>query len=253
MAAAHHKEEEPRLYEKIIQNIQTMIRTGALKSGQKLPSERDLAETFKVSRVPVREALKILEYMGILDSSPGDGMYVRDMDINDLIKKMNFTISATADAILELAEMRCTLEGMGAYYAALRRTDEDLAVLQKNMDEMRQAKKEHINGTGTLDIQRNLSIQFHYSIIKIARNNVLISVYENLLPLLEISRKFTITENGILYNTILAHNAIYDRIAAGDAEGARMCMTEHMQGTRDLLAERLRTLSSEQIAQRFTL
>ena len=252
MASLTRGEEGSRLYETIINNIQTMIRTGALQSGQKLPSERELAETFGVSRVPVREALKILEYMGILDSSPGDGLYVRNMGINDLIKKMNFTVNATADAILELAELRCTLEGMAAYYSAIRRSDQDLALLQKNMDDMRLAKKNYLDGIGSLEEQRNLSIYFHYDIICISRNSILSSVYENLMPLLEVTRQFTITGNGILYNTILAHNAIYDRIAARDAEGARMCMTEHMQGTRDLLAERLKDLSSEQIAQRFS-
>lgn len=251
MSYSAQSEERPRLYEKIILDIQTMIRTGALQCGQKLPSERELADSFGVSRVPIREALKIMEYMGILDSSPGDGMYVRNMDINDLIKKMNFTVNATADAILELAELRCTLEGMGAYYAALRRNEEDLAVLRKNIEDTRLAKRNYVNGAGSLDEQRNLSIHFHYNIIHISRNSILASVYENLIPLLEITRQFTITGGGILYNTILAHEAIYDRIAAQDAEGARMCMTEHMQGTRELLADRLQELSSEEIARRF--
>lgn len=96
-------------------------------------------------------------------------------------------------------------------------------------------------------------IQFHFGIVRISRNSILANVYENLLPLLEITRQFTVTKNGILYNTILAHNAIYDRIAAQDAEGAQMCMTEHMQGTKDLLEERLKGLNSEQVARQFSV
>lgn len=253
MSAIPNREESSHLYKTIIDNLQTMIRTGALQCGQKLPSERELAETFNVSRVPVREALKILEYMGILENRPGDGMYVRNTNINDLVKKMSFTVDATAGAVLELAELRCTLEGMAAYYAALRRTDEDLAFLRKNMEDMRLAKKNFLAGQGTLDEQRNLSIQFHFGIVRISRNSILANVYENLLPLLEITRQFTVTKNGILYNTILAHNAIYDRIAAQDAEGAQMCMTEHMQGTKDLLEERLKGLNSDQVARQFSV
>ena len=67
-----------RFYEYVIDNIRQMIADGELQAGQKLPSERELAEKFNVSRVPIREALKILEYMGVLDSSPGDGTYVKN-------------------------------------------------------------------------------------------------------------------------------------------------------------------------------
>ena len=67
-----------RFYEYVIDNIRQMIADGELQAGQKLPSERELAEKFNVSRVPIREALMILEYMGVLDSSPGDGTYVKN-------------------------------------------------------------------------------------------------------------------------------------------------------------------------------
>ena len=70
-----------RFYEYVIENIRQMIANGELQAGQKLPSERELAEKFNVSRVPIREALKILEYMGVLDSSPGDGTYLKNISV----------------------------------------------------------------------------------------------------------------------------------------------------------------------------
>ena len=70
------KENGSRYYEIIIDDIKSMILRGELKQGDRVPSERELAEKFNVSRVPIREALKILEYMGIIDSTQGDGTYV---------------------------------------------------------------------------------------------------------------------------------------------------------------------------------
>ena len=97
-------------YEYVIDNIRQMIADGELQAGQKLPSERELAEKFNVSRVPIREALKILEYMGVLDSSPGDGTYVKNTSAQSLVSKMDFSFDATADTIRDLLELRIVLE-----------------------------------------------------------------------------------------------------------------------------------------------
>ena len=113
-----------RFYEYVIDNIRQMIADGELQAGQKLPSERELAEKFNVSRVPIREALKILEYMGVLDSSPGDGTYVKNTSAQSLVSKMDFSFDATADTIRDLLELRIVLETFAAYHAAQRRTDE---------------------------------------------------------------------------------------------------------------------------------
>ena len=118
-----------RFYEYVIDNIRQMIADGELQAGQKLPSERELAEKFNVSRVPIREALKILEYMGVLDSSPGDGTYVKNTSAQSLVSKMDFSFDATADTIRDLLELRIVLETFAAYHAAQRRTDEDYDVI----------------------------------------------------------------------------------------------------------------------------
>ena len=118
-----------RFYEYVIDNIRQMIADGELQAGQKLPSERELAEKFNVSRVPIREALKILEYMGVLDSSPGDGTYVKNTSAQSLVSKMDFSFDATADTIRDLLELRIVLETFAAYHAAQRRTDSSVPSL----------------------------------------------------------------------------------------------------------------------------
>lgn len=221
-----------RFYEYVIDSIRQMIANGELKSGQKLPSERELAEKFNVSRVPIREALKILEYMGVLDSSPGDGTYVKNASVQNLVSKMNFSFTATADTIRDLLELRIVLETFAAYYAAQRRTDEDIATIQKLLQDMREAKKENDGSEESVQRLRKFSHGFHRALVNAAHNAVLSNVYEYLYELLDISRQFTISTSGISYSSIVAHEALFNKVIEQDAEGARQCMEEHMEDVR---------------------
>lgn len=221
-----------RYYEAVIDNIKGMIVRGELKSGDKIPSERELADRFQVSRVPIREALKILEYMGILDSSQGDGTYVRDTTVQDLIGKMSFAVTATAETILNLLEMRINLETFAAYHAALRRDEEDIGEMRKTLMEMREAKRLPHLDDESLDHLRQLSQLFHHHLVTAAHNSVLTSIYENLYELLDISRQFTISTSGISYDSILAHEALFNKIVEQDAEGAKESMEGHLTDVR---------------------
>lgn len=222
-----------RFYEYVIDNIRQMIADGELQAGQKLPSERELAEKFNVSRVPIREALKILEYMGVLDSSPGDGTYVKNTSAQSLVSKMDFSFDATADTIRDLLELRIVLETFAAYHAAQRRTDEDIASIQKLLRDMREARRSTTAPRSRCQNLRKLSHGFHQALVRAAHNAVLSSVYEYLYELLDISRQFTINNSGISYSSIVAHEALFSKVIEGDAEGRasawrstwRMCAT----------------------------
>lgn len=236
-----------RYYEYVIESIKGMIARGELKCGEKIPSERELADKFNVSRVPIREALKILEYMGILDSSRGDGTYVKNITVEDLIGKMDFAITATADTIMDLLELRINLETFAAYYAALRRTDDDIAEIRQVLLDMREAKKAPNMGDEDVQALRRLSHQFHRCLVKAAHNAVLSSIYENLYELLDISRQFTINTSGISYNSILAHEAVFNKIIQQDAEGARESMNEHLDDVRVKLSATLAEAEAEEL------
>lgn len=228
-----------RYYEHVIDSIKAMIIRGELKCGERIPSERDLAERFGVSRVPIREALKILEYMGILDSSRGDGTYVRNYTVEDLIKKMDFAVTATADTLMDLLELRICLESFAAYRAALRRTDEDIAEMRRTIMDMREAKRSIYMDDDAVEHLRQLSHQFHWCLVQSAHNSVLSSVYENLYELLDISRQFTTNSSGISYNSILAHEAVFNKIIQKDAEGAQEFMEEHLSDVHVNLSTKL--------------
>lgn len=226
-------------YEVVIDSIKDMIARGELKCGEKLPSERELAERFNVSRVPIREALKILEYMGVLDSSPGDGTYVKSAAMEDPVEKMAFAVTATTDALMDLLELRINLESFAAYNAAQRRTDQDINELRQAIMNMRTAKKARPMSRTEIQRLRELSHQFHRRLVQAAHNKVLSTVYENLYELLGISRQFTTNSSGISYNSILAHEVVFNKILQRDAEGARKSMEEHMADVRVNLSAKL--------------
>ena len=92
-----------------------------------------------------------------------------------------------------------------------------------------------------------LSHQFHRCLVRAAHNTVLASIYENLYELLDISRQFTISTSGISYNSILAHEAVFNKIIQQDAEGARDCMAEHLEDVREKLNATLAEAESQEL------
>lgn len=237
-----------RYYETVIEGIKDMIARGELSRGDKLPSERELAERFNVSRVPVREALKILEYTGLLSSSRGDGTYVKNTVLEESVEKMAFSVSATTDALMDLLELRINLEAFAAYHAAQRRTEQDIEGLYQAIVDMRKAKKSpKLDGAATQNLRR-LSHEFHSRLVQAAHNRVLSSVYENLYELLDISRQFTSTSS-VSYNSILAHEALFHKIVQQDAEGARESMEEHLADVRVNLSAQLAKAKANELSQ----
>ncbi|HPE16379.1 MAG TPA: GntR family transcriptional regulator, partial [Oscillospiraceae bacterium] len=112
-----------RYYEQIIASINTAILRGDLKEGDKLPSERELADLFETSRVPVREAIKVLEFCGIVEQVAGGGMTVKNIELSSLLQKLYFVIATTDDTLRELFEIRLCLEPYAAQCAAASRTE----------------------------------------------------------------------------------------------------------------------------------
>ena len=99
-----------RIYEAIVRQVKAMIAEGRLKSGDQLPPERDLAEKFVVSRTSVREALRALESLGLIEIRPGEGTFVREVSVESLIEPLALLMLSQREAIGELFEARRLLE-----------------------------------------------------------------------------------------------------------------------------------------------
>lgn len=244
------KSEEKRtglLYQDVLEKIEQMISTGVYKPGDRLPSERDLAETFGVSRVPVREAIKILEYAEVLKIVPGDGVYLRSSPktIPNISNISSWDI--TADLLMDLFEMRCVLESSACYFAAQRRTDEDILRLQNIIDETRKKRLElstydEGGNEGIYEDLKRISHKFHTTMIEAAHNTVLNSIYKNLYEALEISKTLTISQADYTFNGILAHEYLLQKVIEQKADEARNAMLQHLEDARQKV---LRTLKKE--------
>ncbi|MBI4560568.1 MAG: FadR family transcriptional regulator, partial [Candidatus Rokubacteria bacterium] len=99
-----------RIYEEIVRQIRTLISEGKLRSGDQLPPERELAESFKVSRTSVREALRALESIGLIEIRAGEGTFVREISVESLIEPLALVILTQREAVGELFEARRLLE-----------------------------------------------------------------------------------------------------------------------------------------------
>jgi len=201
-----------------------MILEGKLKVGDKLPSERELAEMFKVSRVPVREALKIMEFMEVLQYIPGDGMYLKSIDLNDLLSKIDFMIETSNDIVSDLFEARQAIELKAVELAAIKRTDADLRAMEKCLEEM----EEDINN-GRDGIQA--ATNFHTEISKASKNKVIARINDLLIILTEISREKSLKRQGIAPTALVFHKQIYQMIKKHDPKGAQDIMKEHLEHT----------------------
>src|SRR2546426_928581 len=128
-----------RIYEEIVRQVKQMIAEGRLKSGDRLPPERDLAEKFVVSRSSVREALRALESLGLVEIRAGEGTFVREVSVESLIEPLALMMVAQREAIAELFEARRLLEPGIAALAASRATLEEVAEMERILEE--QAKE----------------------------------------------------------------------------------------------------------------
>jgi GntR family transcriptional repressor for pyruvate dehydrogenase complex len=118
-----------RPYEQIVRQIQEAIRENALSEGDRLPTERELAETFGVSRSVVREAIKVLSAQGLVESRQGSGLYVRNRPIESVTRAIVLSVSPDSDAVERLFEFRRLLEVDAARLAAQRATDRQIEQL----------------------------------------------------------------------------------------------------------------------------
>src|SRR6202795_395015 len=135
-----------RIYEDIVRQVRALIADGHLKSGDRLPPERDLAERFRVSRTSVREALRSLQSRGLIDIRAGEGAFVRDVSVEALIEPLALVILPYREAVGELFEARRLIEPSIAALAARRATREELGEMERILED--QAKEVSLGRTG---------------------------------------------------------------------------------------------------------
>lgn len=214
----------------VADQIRTLILEGRLQQGDRLPSERELAERFGVSRVTVRDALRILEVAGLIEVRLGasGGAFVTAPSANIVaegIANMLMTAAVTPD---EVVESRLVLELGIVSLAAARATEEDLAELRRICDASAQAFRD-----GAYDT--NLSRQFHARLATAAHNtavDMIAASFRGPLSLRDVRAREPAQH--ARERTVREHDAVARALEARDAPRAREAMAEHLVRGTDL-------------------
>src|SRR2546427_4692603 len=178
-----------RIYEEIVRQVKQMIAEGRLKSGDRLPPERDLAEKFVVSRSSVREALRALESLGLVEIRAGEGTFVREVSVESLIEPLALVMASQREAIAELFEARRLLEPGIAVLAASRATPEEISEMERILDE--QANEIAAGKTGLVQ-----DAAFHGAIGAAAHNRAITRLAHAIMDLLTQSREESLNTPG---------------------------------------------------------
>jgi GntR family transcriptional repressor for pyruvate dehydrogenase complex len=201
--------------------IQEMIRSGQLKAGEKLPTERELAEALGLSRPTVREAVQSLAAMNILDVRHGTGIFVSSLDLSALLAPLWFALELTEPAFDQLFEIRLMLEPFAAQLAAARASDDDLKAIQAAMEPLSEVGLD-------LEFRVVADIELHRRIIEASHNEILIGVVSSLGVLARKSRELTVELPDREQHAVDEHKALVAAIVRRDPEGARQAMHRHL-------------------------
>lgn len=217
--------------DKIIEQIRSLIRTGQLNPGDKLPPERKLVEQFGVGRGHVRDALKKLEFYGILKTLPQNGTVVAGLGVKALEGLISNVLQIEDPDYHSLVETRTMLEVKAASLAAERRTHEDVVRISKALAEFR--KKVQLEETGVEE-----DLMFHLRIAEASRNSVLKSLSMIIFPdMVKYSQKLDICGDGRFRQSLEEHEEILEYIQAQDPEKAANAMRNHLIDMMDQAGE----------------
>lgn len=211
----------------LIAVFKRLISEGSLLPGHRLPAERDLAEMFGVSRSSLRQALKVLETIGVISQRVGDGTYLNTAAASMLGEPMEFLILLEGISFQDLMEARLIVEPELAARAAARATAEDLAELQQALAAMEEGRHDHARFIAC-------DLRFHQAIYRAAGNRLcslmFTVVHHSLEKLMQLTSQLVTPQH-----TLQLHKRIYAAIRRQDADEARRRMKEHLEDAKDLL------------------
>lgn len=236
-----------RISSAIVRQIEELILQGVLRPGDRLPAERELAETLDVSRPTLREALAELDERGLIVARPGGGTFIADV-LGSAFAPPLIELFATHDtALFDYIAFRRDLEGLAAERAAVNATEADLATIASVFKRMEEAA-----GKRSPDEAAALDAEFHMSVVEAAHNVVMLHMMRSLYALLV---------QGVFYNRNIVygvrkgrdmlleqHRAIRDAVLARNPRAARRAVEEHMDYVAAALREADRVRTREEIA-----
>jgi GntR family transcriptional repressor for pyruvate dehydrogenase complex len=208
-----------------ILRVKKMIASGELRPGDRLPREADLAQRLGLSRNSLREAVKALSLVRVLDVRQGDGTYVSSLRGEELLGALSFVLDLHSgdDSVLEMLQVRRILEPAAAALAAPRTTDEEIATLRELCDATEAAE--------SVEELVNYDVEFHSRIARASGNSYLARLLDTLAgPTVRARIWRGITQADAVPRTVAEHRAIADALAAHQPDLAHSWSTVHIAG-----------------------
>jgi GntR family transcriptional regulator, transcriptional repressor for pyruvate dehydrogenase complex len=216
-----------RLYEQIVQQIEESIVKGALKPGDQLPAERELAQRFGVSRTAVREAVKALREKGLVEAYSGRGTFITDGTNKAVRQSLDLMVKiGQPEGSTHLAEVRAILEPEIAALAATRIQESEVTTMREAVAVMDKAGQDP-------DAYIEADLDFHLALAEGADNPLILSLLDSIVGLLREQRLRIFRVPGGPERGQIYHKRILDAIEHRDAEKAREAMRAHLEQVRE--------------------
>ncbi|HUP31464.1 MAG TPA: FCD domain-containing protein [Gaiellaceae bacterium] len=217
-----------RIFKEVIGQLRTGLIERRLAAGDRLPSERDLAEQFGISRTSVREALRVLEALGVVSVRPGaeNGAILLDGPGSALGDLLEFQLALRNIEVVHILEFRRVIESWAAGAAAERACEEELAELKAIVDEMAQPQDQ--------EQFEAVDATFHLTLARLSGNGLLVLILEGARSAIERLMHQAISSAGewepVRDRLVAEHSEIYAAIAARDASLASSLVDRHIEG-----------------------
>lgn len=216
-----------KVFEQIVEQIERRILSGELRSGDRLPSERELGEQFHVSRTAVREAMKTLAQKGLVDMRPGRGTIVIDGTSRAVKHSLGLMLSVgQEEGSQKLVEVREILEPEIAALAAARATEEEIDAMREAVEIM----ESNLTNANAYIIADN---DFHRALARGTQNVLILRLVDSIVDLLSEQRKQIFAVDGGPERGQFHHKRLLDAVIRRDPEVARQAMRAHLRQVRE--------------------
>jgi GntR family transcriptional regulator, transcriptional repressor for pyruvate dehydrogenase complex len=222
-----------KVYEQVIEQIKEMITSGKLKKGDRLPPERELVEQLQVSRTSIREAIRALQIIGLVECRQGGGNFIKESFENSLFEPLSIMFVLQNSKPEEILELRKIVEVETAALAAEKINDKELKELKAIIDQLRASDDEELNAT--------LDKKFHYRIAHASGNFLVVSVLSAVSSLVDSfikdAREMILKQNENKEVLMEHHENIYNALLHHDISMAAKVMRKHLDFVTEYLSE----------------
>ena len=221
MSQLFNEVERRTVAQSIVEQVKELIQQGKLQAGQRLPSERELAEQLKVGRPAVREATSAMLALGIIEIRPGEGAFIRQDFPQSMLKSVDWSSLVLNQQTSDLFEARSAIEVTAARLAAQRATTEERQALRELVDRMAAA--------ASLEDFVTLDLEFHLRLAQASQNVIFADIIDGIQHLMRSSMLRVLQADEMRKLSLQQHYDLCDAIDRGDAAEAEGIMRAHLR------------------------